>query len=190
VVEAGLVEDRDAERLRLRHLGLARALADDDRGRLPAHRPRRLATTRRDGLLGALAAVALERAGHDDGDADEHLRLGDLLHPTEVDAAARSFSTTARLRSFEKKLLTLRAMIGPMPSTAAIVASSASRMPSRWPKARARTWEPAPPRWGMLSPTSRLASGRSLDASIPASSLAAETAPKPSRVCRSSAVSR
>src|SRR5262249_30576236 len=91
VAEAGFVEDRDAQLLRLRALRRARRFADDDRGRLLRHTARRLAAASRDRFLGGLATEPFERAGDDDRLAFERLRRGRRFDASEVDARGAQF---------------------------------------------------------------------------------------------------
>src|SRR5262249_32336249 len=74
-VETGFVENGDAELLGLRELR-ARALAYDDVARLLRHAADDLAAARFDLARRFVACAALERAGEDEGQADQRRLVG------------------------------------------------------------------------------------------------------------------
>ena len=80
--------------------------------------------------------------------------------------ALRSFSTSSRFSSSANHSSTLRAMIGPTPSTPAMSSSVAVISPSMDGNASAITRATVEPTWRMFSATSSRHSGRFLDSSM------------------------
>jgi hypothetical protein len=93
----------------------------------------------------------------------------------------RSRSTKLRFASKAKKPATLAAIVGPMPSEAAMSSSLASMMRSRSPKAADRASATVPPTWRIPIATRRFGRGRVREASMAATRFRAEMAANPSR---------
>ena len=105
-----------------------------------------------------------------------------------VTPAARSRPSTATLVSAERNSARLAAMMPPTPSTAASSSTVAASIASRDPKARATARAPVGPTWRIPSATSSRLSGCAREASMPATRLAADSAPNRSRVTSCSVV--
>ena len=187
--EGLLVEDLDAQLLRLRVSLVPGSSPRHHVIGLLRHRPRDLAARRLDELGGLGAGEVRQRAGQHHGLAHQRALARGAgpppLHLQPVLAQALDQRAGALLG---QRLGTLAAMIGPIPSTAVSSSSDAASSASIERSWRARLRAFTKPMPAMPSAYSTRWKGCCLDASIASTRFAAEVSPKRSSSTRRSAV--